>query len=105
MFEQTFFFFCLPDSFFFKEKKKRFLFTSVLQDSSNNEGINRCHSEWRFGNMTMFTDKSCAEFDRSHRKTKTKVAEAVKFWTIKFTHYMISVVVYIYYKCTKTLIN
>lgn len=39
-------FFLLALQFF--SLKKKILFTSVLQDSSNNDGIIRCHSEWCF---------------------------------------------------------
>lgn len=97
-------FFCLLDNF----SKKSSVYICTRK---NNNGINRRHSEQSFGHMTIFIHKFssgilCTVVPFSHKKKKHthkkwlyKMKEIVQKQTKKI-YYTISLVVYIYYKCT-----
>lgn len=109
-----FFFFCSPDISFFSLKK---IPVSICTAGQFQRGRHRRMPQWmalwQHGNalQTRVVQKSTVLTETQKTKTrkrpkkKKKIVLAVKFWTIKVTHYMIFLVVYIYHKCTKTLIN
>lgn len=79
---------------------QKVLFISVLQYSQNNNSINRCHSEQSFGHTAMFIHKFfsgalCRIVPFSHKNNS-----CIWWKSTNVMYYIISLVVYIYYKCT-----